>query len=391
VVYRAQDGSVAYLNLVEGHKDKNNANATATKIKYVNVASGSSADIVMRQGSVTGTNLVSSVTFGSAPAHTAQTPGSIAVYAVSTGSYKATLSGSQEPTPVPTSATGSAAATLNANTSLSYSVTVDIDSIAGFYDAAHFHNAPAGQIGGVVRPIFTDTTGQRITFPNASLSGVNEPDTVETASSGTARFILSPQGLTYSISVAIGAPDTLGFTAAHFHNAAAGINGSIVRNIAGPVVTDSLITGVWRTDDLVQPLTPALITELVNGRIYVNFHSAPAPGGTIRAQVVPDKKMTFSGTWSDSTLTDSLRREFNNGNIYVNFHTADYPGGKIRGQVQVDASKYGVTSLASTNFEAGKMYTIVATGAGSTFQLTLLQDRQAAGPPVGKPQVTKLK
>ena len=392
LIYSTGGTALAYLNLPEGHKDKNNASATSAKIKYVNAAFGSSANIVLRSGSATGTDLAASVPFAGARVYDTLSAGSIAIFAVSAGSYKATLNGSQEPTPVATSATGTAAATIGNNKNLTYSVTVDIDSITGFYTMAHFHNAPAGVNGPVVKAIFTDTTGQRITLPNTSLSGANEPTPVTTASSGAARFILSPQGLTYSITVTKGAPDTLGFTAAHFHNAAAGTNGSVVRTIAGAVVTDSTLSGVWRTDDAVQPLTPALMTELVNGRIYVNFQSAPAPGGTIRAQVVPDKKTTFTGTWVDTTgLTDALRQEFNAGNIYVNFHSNDYPGGKIRGQVQVDASSFGVATLPATNFEVGKLYTLVATGAGSALQLTVLQDRQVAGPPVGKPAGMQVK
>jgi hypothetical protein len=384
VIYMAGT-TTAYLNLAEGHMGKNNASATAAKVKFVHVASGSSADIVIRQDSATAANLAT-IPFASVQQYMERAPGSATFFAVSTGNYKATIDGSQEPTPVPTSSTGSATATLNATT-LSYNITVDVDSITGFYTAAHFHNAAAGVNGPVVRAIFTDTTGQRITIPNAALSGANEPTPVTTASLGTGRFILSPQGLTYSISVTPGAPDTLGFTMAHFHNAAAGANGPVVRTIAGPVTGDSTLTGVWRTDDLVEPLTPALMTELVNGRIYVNFHSAAAPGGTIRAQVVPDKRVAFIGTWGDSTLTEALKTEFNNGNIYVNFHTTDYPGGKIRGQVQVDGAKYAVASLPATSFEVGKMYTIVATGSGTTFQLTTLDDRLGAGAPIGKPQV----
>jgi len=81
------------------------------------------------------------------------------------------------------------------------------------------------------------------------------------------------------------------FAASHFHNAAVGVNGSIVRGMnigtEGPGGTGSpngTFTGVWSSTDT-QPLTPTLVSELIAGRIYFNVHSATFGGGEIRGQL----------------------------------------------------------------------------------------------------------
>ncbi|MDX1410500.1 MAG: CHRD domain-containing protein, partial [Saprospiraceae bacterium] len=77
--------------------------------------------------------------------------------------------------------------------------------------------------------------------------------------------------------------DGVEMTAAHFHNAATGLNGGVVRNI-GPDFTGQTAWGLWTSDDD-QPFTPALLNELIAGNLYVNVHSAANPGGEIRGQV----------------------------------------------------------------------------------------------------------
>jgi hypothetical protein len=78
---------------------------------------------------------------------------------------------------------------------------------------------------------------------------------------------------------------------AHFHDAKAGINGAIVRDISaaeqnGAVLPAGLFTGKWANDDA-QPLTAAMVAELRANRIYVNLHTAPnQPSGEIRGQLV---------------------------------------------------------------------------------------------------------
>ncbi len=73
------------------------------------------------------------------------------------------------------------------------------------------------------------------------------------------------------------------FTAAHFHNEAAGVNGGVVRTITGDFAGKTA-SGVWTSTDS-EPLTDALIAEILAGNIYVNIHTAANGGGEIRGQV----------------------------------------------------------------------------------------------------------
>lgn len=82
-----------------------------------------------------------------------------------------------------------------------------------------------------------------------------------------------------------------GVTGVHFHQAPAGSNGSIVRNLSycfDPITNTVKIAGVWSSCDLVEPLTPTLIQALLSNNIYVNVHSVNNPSGEARGQLVLD-------------------------------------------------------------------------------------------------------
>lgn len=134
---------------------------------------------------------------------------------------------------------------------------------------------------------------ERLSTFSAVITPGQENPGVNAAGSGTGTFTLIQNAdktqLRFSITVSGfgGAP-----TAAHFHNAAAGINGGVVRTL--PAKTPSsqgdgvwLYSGTWSSSDATQPLTPALLKELEAGNLYVNFHTAANPGGELRGQVKP--------------------------------------------------------------------------------------------------------
>ena len=77
----------------------------------------------------------------------------------------------------------------------------------------------------------------------------------------------------------------LDISAAHFHNAPIGANGGVVRDL-GADFSGNTASGIWTSMDA-QPLTDALLKELLSGNLYVNVHTAANPGGEIRGQVVP--------------------------------------------------------------------------------------------------------
>lgn len=76
----------------------------------------------------------------------------------------------------------------------------------------------------------------------------------------------------------------------HFHLAAAGQNGPIVKNITNDVKLDlnkksGKVCGCWASWDET-PFTEDLLKELEKGNIYVNIHTKDHPSGELRGQVV---------------------------------------------------------------------------------------------------------
>lgn len=250
--------------------------------------------------------------------------------------FVAKLSGSQEPVQVNTTASGTGSFTLSDDlTELKYVITYQ--GLSGTLSAGgHFHVAPAGVNGPIMKNIasaggptsgtyvgsWKSTDSQPLTralvesllvgkiYVNfhtnanpggeirgqlvlatgvhfaASLSGAQEPPAVSTPATGTGSFTLSPDRsqLKYDITYR-GLSGTLS-AGGHFHSAATGVNGPIVRNIASSGGSASAtISGVWASSETSQSLTTALVESLVAGKIYVNFHTSTNPGGEIRGQL----------------------------------------------------------------------------------------------------------
>lgn len=235
------------------------------------------------------------------------------------------FSPAQEVQTVSSTATGTAAFILT-DEGLAFHITVE--GLKGTFAAAHFHNAPMGENGGVVRTLTGDFNGLTASgtwtssdpepltpellkqlmagnlyvnvhtdsFPageiraqvlpsagsafKASLTPEQEVHSVTSSASGTASLLLTPAGLMFTLTI-----DGLSgsIAAAHFHRAAAGENGSVVRTIT----TDfdgNTATGFWSANDA-EPLTPELIKDLFTGRLYLNAHTAAYPAGEVRGQV----------------------------------------------------------------------------------------------------------
>jgi len=245
--------------------------------------------------------------------------------------FTAKLDGAQENPPVSTTAMGTGTFILNSTgTELAYQITYN--GLTGTFAQAHFHNAATGTNGGIVRNLtFTGNTSSGVwrssdaTQPltealvkellsgkiyvnihsstntggeirgqvlvdygvglSANLNGAQENPPVTTAATGTGSFYLKSSSsgtvteLEYHITVA-GLSGNI--AQAHFHNAAAGANGNVVRDIS---FNNNTASGSWKSNDATQPLTAALVTELLANRLYVNVHTAANSGGEIRGQV----------------------------------------------------------------------------------------------------------
>lgn len=138
----------------------------------------------------------------------------------------------------------------------------------GYYVNVHSTGAPGGEIRGQLN--------EQLRF--AALSGANEVPANTSTATGIAVLALNP-----TTNQVRGFVKTTGITAtaAHFHQAAAGVNGGVIV----PLTETPAGSGLW----IVAPgqtLTAAQAGAFNADGVYANVHSAANPGGEIRGQVV---------------------------------------------------------------------------------------------------------
>lgn len=233
----------------------------------------------------------------------------------------------------------------------------------------------------------------------ADLDGTQEVPPNGSTAGGWARVVLNPGNtVTYELRLW-----GMTATAAHIHDAAAGVNGPVIVPLAGG---PTVFTGTSAA------LSAAQVDDLRNLGLYVNAHSSTFPGGQVRGQLearprrfgaflngaqevppngVPQKgvgafeidlvtlTMAYNLAWTGTTGTaahihdappganggvvfpllggpsawintlgpvgDVEFNELQAGGYYANIHTAAFPGGAIRGQVLPNGIKYGDTAL----------------------------------------------
>jgi len=242
-----------------------------------------------------------------------------------TTAYQAVLSGANETEIIDSRASGQAFLTLSADmTQLYYRVLVaDIENIT----ASHIHEAPPGQNGGVVFPLYDgsgdfdpqnpvsgvlsptlsqiatmlggdyyvnvhttehppgEIRGQVAPFTprtdsHALLTGDQEVPPVNTTAVGVGRFALSNDLATLSYTVAV--TDIMNITAAHLHTAQPGQNGGVAHTLyagGGPFGPGSPISDILTFD-------AQSVLDLISGNYYVNVHTTDSPSGEIRGHVI---------------------------------------------------------------------------------------------------------
>ena len=241
----------------------------------------------------------------------------------------AMLDGAQIVTPVATTGTGTAILAVDSDqTRVEYEITIsgfDPDSVT----VAHFHNAPYGSNGPIVKditfvgghaegewtvsdasqPLTPDHIAELLagriyinvhTIDNdageirgniwsvygftAQLSGDQVTPTVTTDASGTAAFFLFPgESLAGYLLEFLMTVQGLTVSSAHFHGAATGENGPILKTIN---FDGNFGGGEWYWNDSVDPLTDSLVTEFLKGNIYIDIHTSEIPDGELRGQVL---------------------------------------------------------------------------------------------------------
>jgi hypothetical protein len=258
--------------------------------------------------------------------------------------FTARLEGNNEtPNPIATTGNGTAWAVLSADKStLYYNLTyAQLDSP---FTASHLHLGPAGVGGGVVHPltfIGNSASGQWIGFADsilaklvkehiyvnvhsqkypageirdqlhnvggigltAWLDGSQEtPNPISTNAKGTGWAVLKDTAKSIEHNITIAGLSS-NFSAAHFHNATAGVGGGVVQPIS---FSDSSSNGTWTG------FTQNIISELLKNRLYFNVHTTNNPDGEIRGQInfsnivsgnVPVELMFFSASVKDNSIT----------------------------------------------------------------------------------------
>lgn len=114
----------------------------------------------------------------------------------------------------------------------------------------------------------------------ATMDGSQEVPPVATTATGIGTFVLDTTAHTLSYSITFTGL-TASATAAHIHNAPAGINGAVIFPLIGvPAATSGAFS---RT---LTGLTASQEADILAGNTYVNIHNSLHPGGEIRGQIL---------------------------------------------------------------------------------------------------------
>jgi CHRD domain/Bacterial Ig domain len=151
----------------------------------------------------------------------------------------------------------------------------DFDALqaAGTYLNVHTPANPSGEIRGQVVP-----TGYAVYF--GVVNGEQEvPAPQITVARGVAAITLNTA--TGAVDGRINGTGIDNATAAHFHQGFGGINGPVIVGLE----RDATNLGLWKSN--AATLTAAQVTALQEGGFYANVHSAAAPAGLIRGQMLP--------------------------------------------------------------------------------------------------------
>ncbi|HEX2833146.1 MAG TPA: CHRD domain-containing protein [Thermoanaerobaculia bacterium] len=108
------------------------------------------------------------------------------------------------------------------------------------------------------------------------LRGSQEVPPVPSTASGGCHGVLDQGAGTFALTCV---HDVANATVMHIHRGAAGVNGTIAFDMGDPALSPVIAT--W------SGMTPADISDLLAGNLYLNIHTAGRPAGEIRGQILP--------------------------------------------------------------------------------------------------------
>src|SRR5687768_17299019 len=130
--------------------------------------------------------------------------------------------------------------------------------------------------------------GQTFVF---DMRGDQEVPPVNSTASGGCYGELNQAAATFALTCV---HDVVNATIMHIHRAPAGANGPVAFDMGDP--SSGLVTATWTG------MTPADISDLLAGNLYMNVHTAGRPAGEIRGQILPRTVDTVAFTADGSQV-----------------------------------------------------------------------------------------
>jgi hypothetical protein len=139
--------------------------------------------------------------------------------------------------------------------------------------------APATSTTPIVLPSTAVTVAATL---SANLSAALEVPPTTSSGNGSCTVKLSADNQSLTLSGTVNNLTTP-ITGAHIHVGGAGATGEVVKTLT---VSGNTFSATWTAGDSTQPLTPTLVTALLNGGLYVNVHTTANPNGEVRGQLL---------------------------------------------------------------------------------------------------------
>ncbi len=184
------------------------------------------------------------------------------------------------------------------------------------YIALHTENNPGGEARGQLMGSSQLTFDATINQKQLIDAGVTPAKTSMGFGTANIRLNTSFDSLWYEIEFN---QTTSPVVAAHFHNAEPTGNGPVVKEF---MVMGNKIMGYWTASDTTDPLTTAMVTQLLYGNIYIVLHTDSNPGGELRGNVFRlaregfiaelDAKQAGTTSMANGTAIVSYNRERTN-------------------------------------------------------------------------------
>ncbi len=135
---------------------------------------------------------------------------------------------------------------------------------------------------------------------SARMNGAQETPAVTTNAVGVAAFSLNATHDTMCVTMTVSGLSGP-ITGAHIHSGAPGVSGAVVLGLDAFLSGNNLSVTLTGSN-----LTPALLSDYLSGKMYINVHTSANPNGEIRGQIVPETDMEFVADMNGAQETPAV-------------------------------------------------------------------------------------